>query len=851
VTVASLSLVGSGSATADPGVFSVTTTGDSGPGSLRAAIDSANAAAGPDAIVFAIPVTASGFNGQWFTIRPITQLPALTDDGTTIDGSTQTASTGDTNPAGPEIELNGGLAPVGTDGLVISSSNDTINGLVVNGFKGVPAGGNGIIVSGSGTIVTGSFIGLDATGSSAVGNENNGVSLTGAGIGNRVGGTTAAERNVISGNAIDGVQIHLHGNVVQGNFIGTDATGTKAIANRLEGVGLVLGAGDNVVGGLSPGAGNVISGNEFDGVFIGSNGGANANTVEGNRIGTDVTGTAALGNRQDGIRIVSDVNFRADGNTIRTNLIAHNAVHGVGLFSSDDNVIQGNRVEQNGSHGVSVGGGPAGPASSGNLIGGTGPDDANVVSGNVEIGVFITGGSSNNLVQGNFVGTDATGNSPFGNQIGVQVTGDPGTSAEDNRVVGNTLSGNREFGVFVGQFESGTKVQRNRIGTNASGTAAVGNGVGSPDCCAGGVRIGDGAMDVTVGGPSPSERNVISGNDEVGVGVIGSTRILVQGNFIGTNADGTAAIPNARTREAGVRFFTRVTNSSIRGNLISGNGRDGVSFSAAPGESTRGNTIEGNRIGTNAGGNAALPNGGFGIFFTSGGVSKNTIGGTTAATRNVVSGNGGSGILLFDHTSANTVRGNYVGLDKGGVAPVGNGSDGITIEGASDNVLAANQIAFNAFEGIGVFADFAPALRNRASRNVLFSNGALGIDLGGDGVTPNDPGDADTGPNALQNFPVLSQATARPDRLVVQGRIDTPNPTTVTIELFANRVPSPGGDPSGHGEGAAFLGTAKPSAQGRFTAALPAVPPGTLITATAIDASGNTSEFAANVPAKP
>jgi hypothetical protein len=92
--VASLSLVGSGSATADPGVFSVTTTADAGPGSLRAAIDSANAAAGPDAIVFAIPVSDPGFNGQWFTIRPTAQLPVLTDDGTTIDGSTQTAFTG-------------------------------------------------------------------------------------------------------------------------------------------------------------------------------------------------------------------------------------------------------------------------------------------------------------------------------------------------------------------------------------------------------------------------------------------------------------------------------------------------------------------------------------------------------------------------------------------------------------------------------------------------------------------------------------------------------------------------------------------------------------------------------------
>jgi parallel beta-helix repeat protein len=844
--MATLSLVGSGSATASPGVFSVTTTADAGPGSLRVAIDSANAAAGPDAIVFAIPVTDPGFNGQWFSIRPMTQLPVLTDDGTTIDGSTQTTFTGDTNPALPEVELNGTLASEGPDALDIQASNVRINALVINGFNGGLARGNGINLGGSRNVVTGCLIGIDPTGTSVVANGNNGIELQGPGTGHRIGGATPEERNVLSGNGISGVQIHADGNVVVGNFVGTDATGTTALGNGGDGIILNSGAEANTIGGSSPGAGNVISGNHFTGVGIGSVGGANANTVEGNRIGTDVTGTAALGNGDDGVVVAADAGSSADRNTIRANLIAHNTMDGVGLFSSSQNIIRGNRVEENSQHGLVVSSGPAGTVSTGNLIGGTGSQDANVISGNTEIGVYIDGGSSNNLVQGNFIGTDATGNAPFGNEIGVQVTGVPGTSADDNRVVGNTLSGNRRFGVLAGQFAPGTKIQGNRIGTNAAGTAAVGNGVGSSDCCAGGVRIEHGAVDVTLGGPSPSDRNVISGNDEVGVGVIGATRILIQGNYIGTNADGTAAIPNAPTREAGVRFFTGVTNSTVRGNLISGNGHDGVSFSAAPGESTSGNAIEGNRIGTNAAGAAALPNGGAGIVFTSSGVSQNVIGGTRPGTGNVVSGNGGDGVLLGGGVSATTVRGNYVGLNEAGAA-LGNGASGVTIiEDASGNVVAANQIAFNAYSGIAIFG---AALRNRASRNVLSSNGALGIDLRGDGVTPNDPGDADTGPNGLQNFPVLSQATAKPDRLVVQGRIDTPNPTTVTIELFANRVPSPGPDPSGHGEGAAFLGTAKPNAQGRFTAALPAVPSGTLITATATDAAGNTSEFAANVPA--
>lgn len=141
---------------------------------------------------------------------------------------------------------------------------------------------------------------------------------------------------------------------------------------------------------------------------------------------------------------------------------------------------------------------------------------------------------------------------------------------------------------------------------------------------------------------------------------------------------------------------------------------------------------------------------------------------------------------------------------------------------------------------------------NAILSNSIFSIAGLGIDLvppvvTPPGVTPNDPGDDDTGPNDLMNFPVLTSALATSGRLLVRGTIDTPNPETVTIEFFANSVPTPGGDPSGHGEGAVFLGRASPNPVGGITATLPVVEPGTLITATATDAAGNTSEFAANV----
>jgi hypothetical protein len=268
---------------------------------------------------------------------------------------------------------------------------------------------------------------------------------------------------------------------------------------------------------------------------------------------------------------------------------------------------------------------------------------------------------------------------------------------------------------------------------------------------------------------------------------------------------------------------------------------------------TTGTIVQGNLIGTNAGSTAPLGNGGSGVllFQTATG---NTIGGTSAAARNVISGNGASGLQITGNgTTGNLVQGNSIGTNAAGNAALGNSGHGVEFfDGAHGNTIggtpagAGNTIAFNGGPGVIVFSGTGNAIR----RNSIFSNGGLGIDLAPFGVTPNDPGDADMGPNNLQNFPVLLNAQVTPTGLRVTGRIDTQSAGSVTIEFFANPVPSPGGDPSGHGEGAVLLGTATPAPGGGFTANLPSVPEGTLISATATDAAGNTSEFAANIPAR-
>ena len=216
----------------------------------------------------------------------------------------------------------------------------------------------------TGTVVEGNYIGTNATGSVALGNGDAGVYLWSTVSRNTVGGTTAAARNVISGNVADGVIMHdgASGNTVEGNFIGTDVTGMHALGNS-DGVGIEGGASNNTVGGTAVGARNVISANTTYGVIIGSGTGSiTGNVVEGNYVGTDSTGTVALGNGSYGVLILS--------------------------------------------------------SASNNIIGGTAAGARNVISANGYDGVFINGNVSaitGNVVEGDYIGTDATGEIALGN----------------------------------------------------------------------------------------------------------------------------------------------------------------------------------------------------------------------------------------------------------------------------------------------------------------------------------------------------------------------------------------------------------------------------------------------------
>src|SRR2546421_7658722 len=292
--------------------------------------------------------------------------------------------------------------------------------------------------------------------------------------------------------------------------------------------------------------------------------------------------------------------------------------------------------------------------------------------------------------------------------------------------------------------------------------------------------------------------------------------------------------------------------SAGAGNVISGNANEGIVISSSS------NFIQGNLLGPNAASTAAVLSGG---SANSGGISisgnNNTIGGTTAAARNVISGNDNIGIAISAGTG-NTIAGNYIGTQADGNSALPNILSGIEVGGGSGNTIggtsagAGNIIAFNADDGVTLFGGTGIAIRG----NSIYSNGTtaqhLGIDLvGTDGVTANDAGDADTGPNNLQNFPVLTAASSMGGTTThITGTLNSTASTQFTIEFFSN----PTCDTSGNGEGRTFLGSTMVTTDGSGDTTidammLGAVGNGAAVTATATDPTGNTSEFSACVTA--
>jgi hypothetical protein len=720
-------------------------------------------------------------------ITPNPSLPVITEDAT-IDATTQGGYSDS-----PIVEVDGSLASF--DGLAISAGTSTVRGLAIQRF---PDDGIRLFVNGN-NIIEGNFIGTDVTGREDRGNGRYGVGI-GNSASNIVGGTTQAARNLLSGNDRRGVNITgvgSTGNQVLGNLIGTDVTGDSALGNTYDGIAVWDGASQNTIGGTSTGAGNVISGN-IRGLSFWY---GTANQVMGNLIGTDVDGDSALGNLYVNLWVASDL---------------------------------------------------AGGLSHDNLIGGTAVGAANVISACLDdSNIVVNEGSWNNQFLGNLMGTDITGTQDLG---AVQYDGMSIIDSPDNVVGGavpgarNVISGNGDYGVSVWYAAStGNQILGNHIGTDITGTEALGN-------VAHGIYVQN-APGNTFGGISEGAGNLISGNGAHGIDILNpqSTGNQILGNLIGTDVTGTSALGNLA---AGVRIRASASSNVIGGttsaarNVISANATFGVVLVSGASN----NQIVGNRIGTDAAGTSALSNGFSGVIVQD--APDNIIGGSEAGAGNLISGNGEAGVYVINPASTgNSVTGNQIGTDVEGNPILGNGAAGVGIWYCSGTTVggtsaeAANVIAGNA-RGVAVGGD-STTMDNSILGNSIFDNLELGIDLDPpDGITPNDPMDADTGPNGLQNFPYLTSVSASPTGVTIQGGLNSQATGRYRVEFFTSSVC----DDSGYGEAERYLGFTEVitdfSGSGSFNVVLPApVSDGDMIATTATDADGNTSEFCGCVEA--
>lgn len=559
--------------------YVVTNTRDSGDGSLRQAMSSATAAfTGHHNISFNIPLSDEGFDAETgtFTIRLQSELPYLLIAGNiTIDATTQTANVGNTNPLGPEIVLDGGDMSL-MSCFRIASANNTLKGFCIGGFQyavllfganggtirdcylgtaadgvspfpnqygiGLSGGtygayslgyahnvlimnnvisGNtaaGIVLEGSGTrenVIAGNKIGTSATGNLPLSNHYGIVVMSNANR-NRIGGTSPAERNIISANTEIGIYIEsADSNVVCGNYIGPDATGTFAFeyapdsAIQANGVEINTTGQYNIIGGTTPAERNIISGNRVYGCIYYGN--CAHNNICGNYIGTDVSGEMAIPNAT-GICVDGSSHL----NIMENNVLSGNRSYGLFIVTrgTDGNIFRGNLVGTN-ALGTSalpndVGLMLAADAKD-NLIGGETDTDRNLFSGNRYAGIEVTdAGTEQNRIVGNYIGTDISGNQSLPNGNGIIVS----ALVKHLDIHRNVISGNTGYGVVLTDGADSNVLCSNHIGAGADSTVALGNGA-----C--GLLLAGGASHNRIGGDGNG--NYIAHNDSLGIVMMGET----------------------------------------------------------------------------------------------------------------------------------------------------------------------------------------------------------------------------------------------------------------------------------------------------------------------------------------
>jgi hypothetical protein len=617
---------------------SVTNLNDTGTGSLRAAIDKANAIRNGSLTQITFAVDG--------VITIGSALPALTSRAY-IDATTAPNYTG----AAPMVEVNFN----GQNGFVFANGS---NGSQLLGLALDNANGAGVTLNASSITLNHDFIGLNLAGALA-GNSGDGVYVPSTSQANRIGlnpsNASGVVGNVISGNGGNGVNLHgSPGNVLVANRIGTDPAGATAIGNGGNGIWITAGAASNVIGGtvfvdsatgltnnptgnkgtipatfIVPPLGNLVSGNRQNGIRI-DNGSQN-NTLYGNFVGTTQNGDGAIGNVADGVLITG-----ADNNSL------------IGCQFVNNPFVYYNVLDGNGGNGLHV-------------------------------------TSSNNItVQANFFGTGADNMTPVPNQgDGILVDG----SSKNTQVGGVIPLGNVSAGNALNGIEVTGTVSYFETFNTFGGILAFQGGLANGN---------DGILITATGGNQTVRTNVFSGNVKNGIEIGGDAwGVAVDPDVVGMNTTGNAPVPNGND---GLLIDGTAHNNVVGGylqsvipqNVFSGNAAYGIAVIGQAHD----NQIFNNYIGTNTGGHNAQPNGQGGIYV--GGTAKNTvIGGTSTdasmPTLNLISGNTGNGVTLAAGSSFTQVLNNWIGLDSSGSRLLPNSGLPIVADPAStSNTISGN-----------------------------------------------------------------------------------------------------------------------------------------------------------------
>jgi hypothetical protein len=819
----------------------VTTDADAGAGSLRAAVD-AVIAAGGGRIGFAIP--GDGVH----TIRLQSNLPVITVP-VEIDGLTQPGAACDPLPTDLRIEIIGSDIPVTPGGphriLVLTGGASTVRGVSVHGIPsyrdpGVESINSTLLrVEGDDNLVECNLVDVPAAG----GLPEVSVRAVGLFVGTEASSDNVVVRNVVGAPAlttsVSGVRSRVQGNRV--GWTGPDALTLAELTPGVSvgGLGVSVSGADAIVGGSGEGEGNLFAGRL---TLTGT-----GHLVQGNWLGLDANG--------DPVDVAAGIRLGTTGFPeiiVPTDMQIGGSAPGAGNVAAfldiDDDAqritVQGNRFGTDAT-GMAVHPRAATSGADGTdvVIGGAGEGEGNqFVVGEDEDDTVSSFRASGLVIEGNRFGTDATGQARLG--LGsVRVS-----SGTGNRIGGATTgAGNVIATGLTLSSETDPVVQRNHVGVDASGATAF----EPADNFTGGISVfgGSGAMIGGTGGVG----NVVTG-PYTGISLSSTAGARVLGNRVATDAAGGRAL--SALPVYGVNLFQ--TSDGVIGGTESGAGNvitattGGVRLSSAAGA-----RVVGNRIGTNAAGDRALspaPARGIDLYRS----SDNEIGGAEPAAGNVIAGSSSTrvfnaGVRLSGGSDRNRVLGNWIGTAPGLEAAFPSEASGIAVDSSYQTVIglpeAPNVVAHTAGPAVYVVDG---GTGNAVSGLLAFATGLPVVDLDGtpedretDGLTPNDPADADDGPNRLQNAPEVAAASATDAAVAVTYAVDSdPSYAAYPLRVEALAVSPTSAVYLGHDE----VLEAEAGATREATFALDApLGGGTSLVLIATDADGNTGESSAPV----